>query len=132
MGVHKTQTFFGRVNPAVPGAVVLVAAAAFAGGFHDVGVGAAIGAVLACLNGVFLSQRVEVAANSANLGIALMVMQLGLLVTATIVGVTTVILIHFSLAMAIASAAGFLVTQLAILATFFFTRARSTRLENVA
>jgi hypothetical protein len=132
MGVHKTQALFGRVNPVVPAVVVLFGAAAFAGGFHDIGVGVAIGAVLACINGMFLSQRVELAANSDNIGIALMVMQLGLLVTATIVGITTIVLIHFSLSMAIASAAGFLVTQLAILATFFFTRARSTRLENAA
>jgi hypothetical protein len=132
MGVHKTQALFGRVNPAVPVIVILIGAVAFATSRHEIGAGIAIGAVLACLNGVFLSQRVELAADSANVGVALMVMQLGLLVTASIIGVATIILIHFSLSMAIASAAGFIVTQLAIVATFFFTRARSTSLENAA
>jgi hypothetical protein len=132
MGVRKSLPALSRVNPAVPATVALIGVGLAVGGYRWVGFGVAIGAALAFINALLLSQRVEMAADIGNIGVALLVMQLGLLLTATIVGLATIVLIHFSLAMAVASAAGFLVTQLAILATFFFTRARSTRMENAA
>jgi hypothetical protein len=55
----------------------------------------------------------------------MLVMQLSLLVTATIVGIATVILVHISLAMAVAFAAGFGVSHIAILAEFYWAIARS-------
>ena len=67
-----------------------------------------------------------------DLGRALLVMQLGLLVTATVIALVTIALIHFSLAMAVASAIGFVVTQMAIIGEFYFSRAGSTSMENAA
>jgi hypothetical protein len=116
---------FGRVNPLIPGFVALVGLAAYAVGYRPVGGGIAIGAVLALINGMILSKRVEFAATTESVAQALMVMQIGLLVTFTIVGVATVILIHFSLPLTLGCAAGFVVAQLAILATFYWTHART-------
>jgi hypothetical protein len=89
------------------------------------GGGIAIGAVLALLNGLILSKRVEFAATTGNVAQALMVMQIGLLVTFTIVGIATVILIHFSLPLTVGCALGFVVAQLGILGAFYWTHART-------
>lgn len=132
MHVHRAVPMIGRVNPLVPAVVVLAGAATYIVGYRWIGAGISVGALLAFLNGVLLSERVEVAADMGDLGRALLVMQLGLLVTATVVGLATIVLIHFSLSMAVASAFGFIVTQMAIIGTFYFTRARSTRMENAA
>ena len=96
------------------------------------GGGIAIGAALALLNGLILSKRVEFAARTGSVAQALMVMQIGLLVTFTIVGIATVILIHFSLALTIACAIGFVVSQLAVLAAFYWTHARTMPTLDVA
>ena len=114
----------GRVNPAMPGVVALAGAVAFALGYRWIGAGVAVGACLGLVNGWLLSRRVEAAADTGDFARAMLVMQLGLLVTMTIVGITTIILVHFSLSMAVASAAGFGATQLAILAAFYWSRAR--------
>jgi len=82
-------------------------------------------ACLAFLNGMILSKRVEFAAGTGSLAQALMVMQVGLLVTFTIVGIATVILVHYSLPLTIGCAAGFVTAQLAILAAFYWTHART-------
>jgi hypothetical protein len=132
MHVHRAVPMIGRVNPLVPAVVVLAGAATYIVGYRWIGAGISVGALLAFLNGVLLSERVEVAADMGDLGRALLVMQLGLLVTATVIGLATIVLIHFSLSMAVASALGFIVTQMAIIGTFYFTRARSTRMENAA
>jgi hypothetical protein len=132
MHVHRAVPMIGRVNPLVPAVVVLAGAATYIVGYRWIGAGISVGALLAFLNGVLLSERVEVAADMGDLGRALLVMQLGLLVTATVIGLATIVLIHFSLSMAVASAFGFIVTQMAIIGTFYFTRARSTRMENAA
>lgn len=116
----------GRVNPLVPGLVALAGLVCFAAGYRWIGAGVAVGAVLAFINGLLLSRRVDIAAETGDVGQAILIMQLGLLLTFTIVGTSTVILVHFSLAMAVASAAGFAVAQLAILAMFYWTRARGT------
>lgn len=132
MQVRRTLPMVGRVNPLVPGIVVLIGAVTYLAGYRWIGGGIAVGALLGFFNGVLLSERVEVAAGMGDLGRALLVMQLGLLVTATVIGLVTIALIHFSLAMAIASAVGFVVTQMAIVGTFYLTRARSASVETAA
>ncbi len=121
----------GRVNPIVP---VVVAAAGFCMAFAtspSVGAGVAIGAALAFLNGLVLSARVNLAATSGDIVRALMVMQLSLLLTLTVVGAVTVLLVKLSLSMAVAAAAGFGVTQLALLAVFYWTRGRGDTAERM-
>jgi hypothetical protein len=116
---------FGRVNPLVPAFVALAGLVAFVLGFRWIGGGVAIGAAIALLNAVLLSRRVDMAAAMKTVATALLVMQVSLLVTATIIGIATVILVRISLAMAVAFAAGFGVSHIAILAEFYWTRARS-------
>jgi hypothetical protein len=84
----------------------------------------AIGAVLAYANGLILSRRVDLAAAAGNAAGALAVMQVGLLVTMTIIGVVTIILVKVSVPLAVATAAGFGTSQMVILATFYWTHAR--------
>lgn len=115
-----------RANPAVVGLAVAVGAVLAALVSHPIGIGVAIGGILAFINMLLLSGRVEVAADAGDMGRALMVMQLGLAVTFTIVGVATIILVKISVPMAVASAAGFGATQLAMLAVFYLTRGRAT------
>ena len=132
MHVRRSLPTVGRVNLLVPALAVLVGACVYVVGYRSIGAGIAVGAILAFLNGVLLSERVEVAADMGDLGRALLVMQLGLLVTATVIALVTIALIHFSLAMAVASAIGFVVTQMAIIGEFYFSRAGSTSMENAA
>ncbi|MGH2443164.1 MAG: hypothetical protein ACRDFX_08380, partial [Chloroflexota bacterium] len=86
---------------------------------------------LAYLNGLVLSRRVDLAAATGDMAGAMMVMQLGLLVSLTIVGVVIVILLHFSIAMALAAIAGFSLAHLAILATFYLSHGRSDPLPEI-
>jgi hypothetical protein len=115
----------GRVNPLVSVLVALAGPVAFVLGFRWVGVGIAIGACMALFNAVLLSRRVDLAAKMSTVATALLFMQLSLLVTATIIGIATVILVRISLAMAVAFAAGFGVSHVAILAEFYWTKART-------
>jgi uncharacterized membrane protein YbjE (DUF340 family) len=80
---------------------------------------------MALFNAVLLSRRVDLAAKMSTVATALLFMQLSLLVTATIIGIATVILVRISLAMAVAFAAGFGVSHVAILAEFYWTKART-------
>jgi hypothetical protein len=114
----------GRVNPVVPGIAVLLGAIYAAAISPIIGGGIAAGSILACLNGVVLSRRVDLAAVSGDRATALMVMQVGLFVTLLMIGVATVILIQISAAMALASVASFAVVHLLILATFYWTHGR--------
>jgi hypothetical protein len=129
MLVLKMRPALGRVNPLVPGAVVLAGIIAFTIGLRWIGAGVAVGALLAFANGLMLSGRVELAADTGDIGRALLVMQVGLLFTATVIGVVTVVTVRFSLAMAVASGIAFVVTQLAILAVFYFSQARTGGME---
>lgn len=132
MGVLRTLPTVGRVHPLVPALAVLAGLIVYAGGQRWIGAGIAIGAVLAAFNSVMLSRRVELAASMGDVGRALLVMQLGLLLTASVIGVVTVVIVRFSIAMAVATAAGFAFTQLAILGAYYLTRARSVPMENGA
>jgi hypothetical protein len=114
-----------RVSPVPPGCVVLGGLSWLAIGHTWVGAGIAVGAVLAYVNGLLLSRRVDMAAMTANLGGAMVVMQAGMIVTLIIIGLATILLIQLSLSMAIASAAGFGVSQIAILAAFYWLHGRA-------
>lgn len=118
----------GRVNPAVPAAVVVFGFALFIASYRWIGAGIAVGACLAYINGILLSRRVDLAAATGDMAGAMAVMQVGLIVTLTIVGISTVVLVKLSLAMAVASAAGFAVAQLAILAAYY---RKYSRQENI-
>jgi hypothetical protein len=117
----------GRVNPIVPGVAVLAGLGLYLTGYHWIGAGVAVGSLLGFGNALVLSRRVDLAADIGDVGRALLVMQLGLLLSATTIGVATIILVRISLAMAVASAAGFGGTHLCILAVFYWTRARAGR-----
>jgi hypothetical protein len=114
-----------RVNPYAPIPVLLAGVALIATGYRDVGIGVAVGSVLAVVNSLLLSGRVEVAAESGDVAQALLVMQAGLFVTFVIVGVATVILVHFSVPLAVGSAIGFGIAQTLILMAFYWTRGRA-------
>ena len=118
-----------RVHPGVPGIVALAGASAIALGYRPVGAGLIVGALLAFVNALFLYQRVELAAQMGDVGRALLVMQMGLLFTFTVVGAVTIVLIKIALPMAVASAAGFGVTHLGLLTTYYLTRSREPELE---
>lgn len=115
----------GRVNPAVPLLVAVAGIAAFFVGYHAVGAGLAAGAVLAFINALLLSGRVELAANQGDIGRALLVMQMGFIVTCTIIGAATIIIVHFSVPMAVAAAIAFAVAQIGMLGTFYLRRGRT-------
>lgn len=114
----------GRVNPFVPALAVLVGAAVSAMGDLPLGLGIASGGVLAFINGILLSRRVDLAAATGNMAGALLVMQAGLLVSLTVMAIATILLARYSVATAVGEAAGFGVSHLAILAAYYWSHAR--------
>jgi hypothetical protein len=122
---HWDRASYARVNPYAPLPVLIAGLVLVAAGYRDVGIGVAVGSVLAVINSVILSGRVEVATESGDLARALLVMQAGLFVTFIIVGVATVILVHFSVPLAVGAAAGFGIAQTLILAAFYWTHGRA-------
>lgn len=124
LGARWGDGVLRRVNPLVPGCVMVCGAVIAASGRGWIGAGVVVGAILALFNDLFLSRRVDFAANMGDLGRAMLVMQLGMLLSCTIIGIATVIMVKFSLAMAVAAAAGFAVAHLATLGAFYWTRAR--------
>lgn len=126
---HWTTHALRRVNPAVPATIAVGGVVLFLVGYRLVGAGLVIGAGLAFVNAIFLYQRVELAAEAGDVGRALVAMQLGLLLTFTLVGVVTFALIKIALGLAIAAVVGFSITHLALLCTVYLTRERSPELE---
>jgi hypothetical protein len=123
--LHVTTGSTGaRVNPLVPMAAVLAGALAAAAGRLDIGIGIASGGLLAYVNGLLLSRRVDLAADTGNAAAALLVMQLGLLISLTLMAIATIVLARYSVSTAVAEAAGFGGAHLAILAVFYWTHAR--------
>lgn len=114
-----------RVNPYAPLPVLIAGVLLVLVGYRDVGIGVAVGSVLAVVNSFVLSGRVDVATQSGDIARALLVMQAGLFVTFIIVGVATVILVHFSVPLAVGAAAGFGIAQTLILAAFYWTHGRA-------
>jgi hypothetical protein len=114
----------GRVNPYVPAAAVLAGVGVAGGWSGPAGVGIAAGAMLAYVNGLLLSRRVDLAAQTGDMAGALLVMQLGLMVSLTIVAVVTIALARFSVAAAVGEVAGFGATHVLILGAYYWTHAR--------
>jgi hypothetical protein len=114
-----------RVSPYAPLPVVLGGLVLAGAGYRDLGFGVVAGAVLAVVNSLLLSGRVDAAAETGDVARALLVMQMGLFVTFLIVGIATVILVHFSVPLAVGAAIGFGVAQTLILVTFYWTRGRA-------
>jgi hypothetical protein len=115
----------GRVNPAAPLLAALIGIALFFAGYRSIGLGLVAGAVLAFINALLLSGRVELAADQGDIGRALLVMQMGFVVTCSIIGAATIIIVHFSVPMAVAAAIAFAVSQTGMLATFYLRRGRA-------
>lgn len=115
----------GRVNPAAPILCAVAGAVLVLLGYHPVGAGLIAGAALAFINGLLLSGRVEFAADQGDVGRALLVMQLGFVVTCTVIGIATIIIVHYSVPMAVGTAIGFAASQLGMVATFYLSRART-------
>lgn len=113
-----------RVNPVPPAIVAAAGLVLLLAGYRMSGAGIAAGALLAVINSVLLSGRVEVATASGDMARALLIMQSGLMVTFVVVGAAAIILVKISVALAVAAAISFGVTQMIILATFYWTRAR--------
>lgn len=116
----------GRVNPAAPLVCVVGGVIVFALGYHPVGAGLVAGACLAFINGLLLSGRVDFAADQGDVGRALLVMQLGFIVTCTVIGIATIIIVHYSVAMAVGTAIGFAASQLGMVGTFYVFQARTS------
>ncbi|GAC1404296.1 MAG: hypothetical protein NVSMB52_18130 [Chloroflexota bacterium] len=122
---HVGGILRSRVNPLVPVGTIVAGLAIVAAGYRSVGAGVMLGAVLAYINGLLLSRRVDVAANTGDIAGAMAVMQIGLVVTMTIIGLAIVATVHFSLTMAISAAAGFAITQMGILAAYYWSFSRN-------
>lgn len=115
----------GRVNPAAPSLVAAAGIVAFFVAYRATGLGLIAGAALAFVNALLLSKRVELAADQGNIGRALLVMQIGFVVTCSIIGAATIIIVHFSVPMAVAAAIAFAVSQIGMLGTFYLRRGRT-------
>lgn len=118
----------GDVSIMLPLAAIVVSFAVGITGHGYVGIGITIGALLAFLNSGLLVKRIDVAAMAPNPGAALIAMQLGLLITFTVVGGLTLVMIHISVQMTVAMAISFLVSQTGEL--IFVYRARKARSDN--
>jgi hypothetical protein len=125
LGGRWNAAALGRVNPYVPLAVIAAGGILLVAASRPVGIGVAVGAVLAFVNMLLLSGRVEVAADTGDMARAMLVMQIGLITTFAIIAVVTVVLVHFSVSMAVAAAGGFIVAHLGMLAAFYWTRGRN-------
>ena len=66
----------------------------------------------------------DLAADSGNMAVALLIMQLGLLVSLTIMAIATIILARYSLATAVGEIAGFAAAHVLILVMYYWTHAR--------
>jgi hypothetical protein len=89
------------------------------------GLGIGVGALLAYFNSWLLASRIELATATGEAAAAMISMQLGLLVTFTVVGGLTVLMVFISLPMTVAMAISFFLTQTAELALYY--RARRSR-----
>lgn len=116
---------FGDVNVVVPALVMVAGAAVALNGKGYIGAGIAVGALLAYFNSWLLASRIEVATSTGVAAAAMISMQLGLLVTFTVVGGLTILMVFISLSMTVAMAITFFLTQTAELGLYY--RARRLR-----
>lgn len=116
---------FGDVNFVVPALVILAGVIVAVAGKGYIGVGIGVGAILAYFNSWLLASRIELATATGDSAAAMISMQLGLLVTFTVVGGLTILMVFISLPMTVAMAISFFLTQTAELAMYY--RARRLR-----
>jgi hypothetical protein len=116
---------FGDVNIVLPALVIVAGAAVAIAGKGYLGVGIGVGALLAYFNSWLLASRIEVATSTGVAAAAMISMQLGLLVTFTVVGGLTILMVFISLPMTVAMAISFFLTQTAELGLYY--RARRSR-----
>ena len=116
------------VSLLVPAGALGVALIVGLAGRPYIGAGITVGAILAFLNSGLLVKRINVAASAPNPGTALIAMQLGLLVTFTVVAIITVLMIQISVEMTVAMALAFLAAQTLELVLVY--RARKSRPES--
>jgi hypothetical protein len=109
----------------VPAVVIAAGAGVALTGKGYVGVGIAVGALLAYFNSWLLASRIELATSTGVAAAAMISMQLGLLVTFTVVGGLTVLMVFISLQMTIAMAITCFLTQTAEVGVYY--RARRVR-----
>lgn len=115
------------LNVLLPGFVIAAGLGTIVAGKPPIGVGIAVGAMLALLNSVLLVKRIDLAIASGMAVTAMIAMQLGLFVTFTLVGAITVVMVLISLPMTIAMAISFFGVQTAELILYY--RARRSRLD---
>ncbi|HZT96223.1 MAG TPA: hypothetical protein VFB34_05235 [Chloroflexota bacterium] len=110
------------VNPLLPVAVIGGAVAVTAFGLPFIGAGIAAGSVLAYVNSALLARRIQLATATGDTAAAMISMQLGLLVTFTVVAGITVLMVLISRPMTVAMAITFFVVQTAELALYYRAR----------
>jgi hypothetical protein len=118
-----------RAHPFPPGLVLLAGLGVALAGSVVLGAGLMVGALLAYGNSWLLSRRVDIAADTGNIAGALMVMQAGLLVTLTVVGIVTFILIRIAPSAVVGGAIGFAAAQTLSLIYFFIVAGRNRPAE---
>lgn len=112
------------VSLLLPAVVVVVGVAVTLSG-RSLGIGIAIGSVLALVNSAVLVKRVEFAVDSANAAIATVSMQVGLVLTFAAIGGITLILLIVAVPVAIAMGITFFIAQTGEILLYF--RARNGR-----
>ncbi len=112
----------GDVNLLLPALVIIGAVGVAVSDHPYIAVGIAVGAVLAYVNSGLLAKRIMLAATTGNAGAAMISMQVGLLVTFTVVGAITVGMVLISRPMTVAMAICFFVVQTAELVLYYRAR----------
>ncbi len=115
----------GDVNLLLPALVIIGAIGVAVSDHPYIAVGIAVGAVLAYVNSGLLAKRIMLAATTGNAGAAMISMQVGLLVTFTVVGAITVGMVLNSRPMTVAMAICFFVVQTAELVLYYRARKRT-------
>lgn len=127
LGRVLTVVRWGDVNGLFPVVVIAVAVGVAASGRGYIGAGIAVGALLALMNSSLLLRRIAGAVETGNPAAAMISMQVGLLVTFTVVAAVTVLLVLVSRSMAVAMGISFFVTQTGQIAVFFLERHGQSR-----
>jgi len=118
----RSVSGIGDVNLVLPAVLVVVGVIVATLG-RIIGIGIAVGAILALLNSIVLVKRVELAVDSANAAVATISMQIGLLLTFGGIGAVTLIMLIVSVPMAVAMGITFFAAQTG--EVYLFYRARN-------
>lgn len=99
------------VSPFVPAVGVVVAVGLSIAGQFAVGLGIAVGAALAYINSGLLVKRIGMATSTGNTAAGVVVMQLGLFISFTLIGGLTVAMLLISVRMTVAMGVAFFIAQ---------------------